>query len=76
MEIRDNPANSMIVFTWGGRVFLMPRIPGDIPRLAIPDSGRWLRWEPNQPVAPPERKFCRVSFLDGGDCPLYVEVQP
>lgn len=82
-EIRDNPANSILVFTEGGRLSLMPRIPGDIPRIAMPDWDAHMKWL-NDPLRlreylpqaaywnPPERRFLRVS-MDGGDCPIYVE---
>src|SRR5678815_2504774 len=78
-EIRDNPANSILVFTEGGRLSLMPRIPGDIPRIAMPD---WAAHDQLRvrgflagflaEVAFPQRRFMRVS-MDGGDCPIYVE---
>ena len=68
MEVRDDPSNSMLIFTWGGRVFLMPRIPGDIPRFELPDYAAIQ-------LFPPPRRFFRIS-LDHGDAPIYLEIVP
>lgn len=82
-KLVEDPGSVMVMFSWGGRVFLMSRLPNDPPRVYVPDweaikmqhrQSMYCEGGPTPVKAPQNREFARLT-PDHGDCPIYLEVK-